>query len=83
MQLLISICLYKIVFPLHIEPLTVAIQYYSIIESYQFEHLLDLTSNLSELKTIFTRTHYNNIFSYLCPSAEIYIKWIKLPNTKF
>ncbi len=40
-------CLYK-------KPLTVAIQYYSIIESYQFLHFLDLTSNLSELKTIFT-----------------------------
>ncbi len=53
-------------------------QYYSIIESCQFEHLLDLTSNLSELKTIFTWTHYiiNDIFSYLCPSAEIYRRWI-------
>ncbi len=29
-------CLYKIVFPLNIQPLSVAIQHYSIIESNQF-----------------------------------------------
>ncbi len=49
----------KLFFPLNMYPLTEAIQHYSITESYQFEHLLDFTSNLSELKIIFTRTHYN------------------------
>ncbi len=42
-------CLYNSFFPLNIEPLTVAIQHYSKIESYQFENVLELTANLSKL----------------------------------
>ncbi len=58
--------------PLNILPLTLAIQHHSIIESYQYEHLIDLKQSSHEPIII------NDIFS---PSAEIYRKLI-VTNSK-